>query len=301
MFSELLRRLRNALARLPWPVGGGHREWVQCGVFGPRAVKRNAEFLIQVFLYRREDSERALSLATEADEQAERHGQKTLEVQVAMQMRLTVHLDIPCLTVSNPHQSIVWLGQPDSVQFVVGVPPSLELDSIIGCVAVRVEEIPVGCIRFKLSIVAKSEKSQPSEPGVLGDDARRYRNVFLSYASKDRDEVLKRAQALRALRVKFFQDVLSLEPGDQWQELLFKHIDECDLFLLFWSRAAKESEWVMKEIRHARQRRDRDPNRLPDIHPIVIPPPVDPPDELADLQIGDYLHLLMRDGERAST
>ena len=29
---------------------------------------------------------------------------------------------------------------------------------------------------------------------------------------------------------------------------LFRHIDECDLFLLFWSTAAKQSRWVLKEV-----------------------------------------------------
>ncbi|MDY0170350.1 MAG: toll/interleukin-1 receptor domain-containing protein [Thermoguttaceae bacterium] len=290
LLGRLLRRLRNAGA---WLFANQRREWVECGVFGPRAAPRGRSFLIQVFLYLPRDAERARILATEVDKGAQPHGRKTLEVQLARETRPTIHLDIPGLDVDNPYQSLVWLGQPDSVQFAVHAPHELDVDSVIGRVTVWVEEIPIGCIRFKLEILAKSDGQQPSEPTHLGDDSRRYERVFLSYASKDRDEVLKRAQALKALRIKFFQDVLALNTGDDWKRSLFKYIDECDLFLLFWSAAAKESEWVLKEVRRAKQRRQTDPDRLPDIHPIVIPPPVDPPNELADLHFGDYLLYLM--------
>ncbi|MGA2076968.1 MAG: hypothetical protein ABSH52_26050 [Terriglobia bacterium] len=43
---------------------------------------------------------------------------------------------------------------------------------------------------------------------------------------------------LSRLRIKYFQGALSLEPGERWQKALYRHIDESDLFLLFWSSAA---------------------------------------------------------------
>jgi hypothetical protein len=52
-----------------------------------------------------------------------------------------------------------------------------------------------------------------SEP--LGDHAKLYQYAFVSYASKDRREVLKRVQMLEVLKTKFFQDILSLDPGDR--------------------------------------------------------------------------------------
>lgn len=298
---SILRQLLRPLRALPAAFGAffswsgvPRAGWLDCAVFGPPAAPRGSRLLIQVFVYRPAQAEQAARLAIEADPEATRHGRKTLLVPVPTPTRLTIHLDLPGLTVDDPYQSLMWLGRPEAAQFEVAVPPHLDVPAVIGSVTVLAAEIPLGCIKFTLTIGTPGERRQPNEPEPLGDEARRYRKVFLSYASQDRDEVLKRAQILRSLRVGFFQDVLCLEAGDEWAKVLFEHIEACDLFLLFWSQAAKDSEWVMKEIRYARERRQRDPRRLPDIRPILIPPPVDPPAELADLQFGDYLHFLMR-------
>jgi hypothetical protein len=52
---------------------------------------------------------------------------------------------------------------------------------------------------------------------------------------------------LRALQIEFFRDVLGLDPGELWERRLYTEIERHDLFLLFWSRAAKESDWVYKK------------------------------------------------------
>jgi len=58
----------------------------------------------------------------------------------------------------------------------------------------------------------------------------------------DRDKVLTRVQMLTAVGIRYFQDVLNLDPGDRWERQIYRRIDECDLFLRFWSSAARESE-----------------------------------------------------------
>jgi hypothetical protein len=45
--------------------------------------------------------------------------------------------------------------------------------------------------------------------------------------------VLKRVQVLGALRMRFFQDVICLAPGERWWQMVCQRIDSCDLFLLF--------------------------------------------------------------------
>jgi hypothetical protein len=55
-------------------------------------------------------------------------------------------------------------------------------------------------------------------------------------------------QCLLAFAIRHFHDILSLDPGDRWARRLYDEIDRCDLFMLFWSRAAGRSEWVAKEI-----------------------------------------------------
>ena len=107
------------------------------------------------------------------------------------------------------------------------------------------DSAPLGHVKFKLAVTppaAALAGSAAAEP--QGEVAHRYRAAFISYASRDRDEVLERVQMLRLVGGHYFQDVLNLEPGDRWERRLELGIDECDLFLLFWSSEAKASKWV---------------------------------------------------------
>src|SRR4029453_8986434 len=100
----------------------------------------------------------------------------------------------------------------------------------------------------------------------------------------------KAAQLLSALRVQCFQDVLSQRPGDRWRERLFSEIEKCDVFLLFWSRYARESEWVIKEAEYALLYSKLAPTKQPrEIVPILLegPPPPAPPKSLEEINFND--------------
>lgn len=103
--------------------------------------------------------------------------------------------------------------------------------------------------------------------------------------------MIKRAQGLKAGGTSFFNDLLSLEPGERWEKRLYKEIDRCDVFYLFWSSQAKASKWVMKEIERALDRRAKSENGDPDIIPIIIegPPPPASPKSLHDIHFNDSL------------
>ena len=103
---------------------------------------------------------------------------------------------------------------------------------------------------------------------------------------------------LPAVGMKFFQDVLELEPGDRWQDELWCHIDESDVMFLFWSTAARDSEWVEKEWRYALEHKGDGY-----IRPIIIegPPPVPPPPELSHLHFDDRVAYFLRASESAAS
>jgi hypothetical protein len=192
----------------------------------------------------------------------------------------------------------VWRGEPEAVQF--GVRAGAAHGGVIGTVTVSRGEVPFGHVKFKLTVAA-----EPAATGARDEEARaaqswaRYRKAFISYASKDRDEVLKRVQMLARLKIDFFQDLLSLEPGERWERALYRHIDESDVFFLFWSTAARDSEWVLREIRYALDRRGGDEFKPPEIVPVIIegPPLVKPPPELDDLHFNDQiLYFINRQG-----
>jgi len=88
--------------------------------------------------------------------------------------------------------------------------------------------------------------------------------------------------------IEVFQDVLSLNPGDRWEQELYREIDRADVFFLFWSKATEESQWVLREINYAVKHKGGDEAAPPEIMPIPLELPiVKPPKSLAHLHFND--------------
>jgi hypothetical protein len=121
---------------------------------------------------------------------------------------------------------------------------------------------PIGHVRLKIARTMFGT----SDARPVAERLHRQK-AFLSYSSSDRTEVLKRAQGLRAAQIEVFQDVLSLDPGERCKQQIFKRIDESDIFLLFWSQAARDSKWVLKEARYALKRKKKSALGLPSSSP----------------------------------
>ncbi|MEH2283794.1 MAG: toll/interleukin-1 receptor domain-containing protein [Nostoc sp.] len=270
------------------------KDLVDCSVFSPSSITPDDMFLVQVFVHLPEQVEFAKQSAQQFDPDAKQLGARSLGVPIKRGSVLTFNLSIPKLEVDEPIQQLSWNGRADSIQFGVTVPADITQKTVIGTVTVSQNTIPLGHLKFKLSIIP-SASSTSKDPQLVGEVARHYRKAFVSYSSKDRIEVLKRVQGLAVSGITVFQDILNLEPGDRWEQELYRNIDECDLFLLFWSTAAKESPWVLKEVLYALERQGSDGLRSPEIIPVIIegPPLVPPPPELQDLHFNDKLLYLM--------
>jgi len=78
-----------------------------------------------------------------------------------------------------------------------------------------------------------------------------YNAIFASYSHKDTQIVQRVERAYKALGLDFLRDVESLKSGQDWSEELLTLIDRADIFQLFWSHAAAESEHVRYEWEHA--------------------------------------------------
>lgn len=288
-------------ARGPMPRGEcatPERDLVDCAVYSPSRVAAGESFLVQVFAHLPEKPEEAERQALQSDEDASRRARKGLDVRIQRDSRLTFHLKAESLVIRDPVQSLIWRGRTESVQFEALAPGDCPLGNVIATVIASVDSMPVGHVKFKIKVIAEPAGALPrrqAEAERVGDDARHYRLVFISYASADRKEVLKRVQPLEALGIGYFQDFLSLSPGDRWERKLYLKLDECDVFLLFWSSAAKQSQWVMREVRRALERKGGDDMNPPEIIPVIIggPPPVEPPEDLAHLQFDDSIIYLI--------
>lgn len=280
-FEEVVRRGRKAE-----PI----HDTVECSVFGPPAVSPDQAVLIQVFLHLPEQAKRASFLASAMDSSTTLKGTRSLEIEIKRGARVEVSLAVNGLLIDEPVQSVVWWGKPVFCQFLVTIPAGTTGHSFFPVTRVSIDGNLVGCIKFRISSDCSAANPQ-SKP--LGDHARRYENAFVSYATRDRKEVLKRVQMLNVMKTKFFLDLLSLDPGDRWEKKLYETIRACDLFLLFWSQAAKDSQWVIREAEYALNQQSQNQNHEPDIVPVVLEQNVPPPQSLAALHFNDRIQYLV--------
>jgi len=269
------------------------QDLVECSVFAPPATVPAATIMVQVFAHLHEQAEEAERRAREFDEETRRRAVRTLASRISRGSELMFDLNISGWTISDPVQKLTWNGYPESVNFIVEVPADCKPGNFHGKVTVSRNSVPIGHISFLIRVADTAAKSEGNQPA--GIDAKRYSFVFISYASADRSEVLERIQMLDAMGIKYFQDLLSLDPGDRWEKKLYQNIDKCDLFLLFWSHHAKESEWVIKEAQYALTRKGGDDDAPPEIKPVIIegPPIVLPPPSLAPLHFNDKIIYFM--------
>jgi hypothetical protein len=288
LWQKLIGALRNMRRPAP-PAESIPIDEVECSVFAPPRASPGSVLFVQMFAHTPAQTEAAEQLARQFDEQSRRRGFSTLDLPVPRGAELTFHLVLPGLEILKAVEQLVWRGRPGSVQFSVAVPDNFVPGVVIGTALISRDNITVGHIKFKLEVTA-GEQLQADNVAPSGVESRRYRKAFISYASADRDEVLKRVQMLRQVGIDFFQDLLDLEPGVRWEQQLYRHIDDSDLFLLFWSSSARQSNWVMEELRYALQRKGTNELAAPEIQPVVIegPPPTPPPNELAHLHFNDY-------------
>lgn len=72
--------------------------------------------------------------------------------------------------------------------------------------------------------------------------------VFISYSTKDLAIVKQARRMLAHPDVDVFVAEYSVAPGQPLSTTIKSAIQNCDLFILFWSRNAQASEWVPQEI-----------------------------------------------------
>ncbi len=270
-----------------YPEGDTSRDKVDCTVFAPTAARPGDDVLVQVFAHRPSDSDLCMNFALDADPKTAKRGARSLGTEIEQGSAITFELLTPNFNPQSQSANLVWRGHQDSAQFTISIPASQNLGAFVAQLRISVNTVPVGEIKFTIRI-AKSRKR--SEVGPVGT-AVRYEQAFVSYASADREEVLSRVQMLTAAGIRYFQDVLNLDPGERWEKKLYRKIDQSDVMFLFWSSAAKSSEWVEKEWRYGLKRKGEDY-----IRPVILegPPIPQPPDELKHLHFDDKVRYLIK-------
>ncbi len=293
---EVIRWLTGTLVQATTAGEQPPTDVVTCTVFAPPAATSEEAILVQVFAHLPTEAAAAARIAATLDPASRVRGYRSLDLPVARGSRLTYELRVPGCQIDTPVESIIWRGLTEAVQFLVGLPGLAEPRSFFGTLVASVDGVPAGHVKFKLEAMPQLP-AQAAQPA--GHHARRYASAFVSYATRDRGEVLRRVQMLRALDIEYFHDVFSLQPGDRWERRIECGLDECDLFLLFWSSAARESAWVRREVEHVLRRKGGpEADGDPEIRPVMLegPPVPEPWEELRSLHFNDQLLYVLNPG-----
>lgn len=105
---------------------------------------------------------------------------------------------------------------------------------------------------------------------------------FASYSRRDKAYVEPVVDLLRSGAAHVFVDQDNIQPGDRWEMVLETNLETAATLLVFWSKNAKESDWVAKEWTHAAQAKKRIIPVLLDGTPL--------PKELSAYQYIDFRH-----------
>ena len=265
---------------------------VLCTAYAPNTVEADEEFIIAAFVSRPEQKSEVEEAALLIDDDLIKRAEKFLNLKINSGDRILFNLQVAGCEIDDPSQIEIWQGEIISAEFGVKVLPGFRGKKLIAKLTIAINGIPAGNIKFRLRVQQESAVFETANAPIK---TTRYKTAFISYASADRNEVLRRTQMLSASGITFFQDVMNLKPGELWEKSLYKEIDHCDVFYLFWSSSAKNSKWVKEEYRYAQNLQSS--GKEIEIIPIPIegPPTPLPPDELSHLHFNDgFLYFIQQ-------
>lgn len=273
--SKLMRLLK----------GTPKQTYCNSALFAPAEISKGNDMLVQVYIYMDEETDSIAKDARRTDAEAVQRGYTPLNFPVQKGDMLTVRLDMHGLEIEGDSvQNVVWQGRYTKCCFWVPIPEDYGKMKVAGDVYISRNGLELGRMSFFSTIANRSNFYKPCTV-----DVRAYKKVFISYSHKDNDTVKVIAEAYKALgTVDFFYDRHTLAPGEFFEKKIYEYIDNCDLFILCWSKNSEKSEWVTKERERAFHGAIVVPARLR-LYPININPKTAPPDDLKNfLHFEDY-------------
>lgn len=261
---------------------------VQFSVLSPECFQKGKFGMIDVFMYEESYRKELDRLISEA-ENAIRETNSGAYI-VEENARIRIVLTSPDVKIEDNEDLAVWSGRFLRFSYPVCVPKRYKKKQVQFAALIYINNVIASKIRFVANVsqnhfwnyhpAPKKQRLEITRKDIM--------SAFISYASKDRSRVAMVVQGIKKARpdLKVFFDVDSLKSGEYWENTIKKEIVARDIFYLFWSNAARESEWVEKEWRYALTQKGID-----FIDPIAIDSPdtCPPPEELSKKHFNDRM------------
>lgn len=252
-----------------------HGDKVNSAVFAPANISKGDDMMVQVFIYKDEETNEIVVEALNADRNTAKRKYVPLNFKLMKGDKVSIQLNIKQISIPDNIKELIWQGKYTSTSFFVGVPKNFEKNKLLGEVTLSVNGLLLGQLQFITEI-----SDNVSVQGTAEIIPKLYKKVFISYSHKDAEIANVIAESFKALgTVDYFYDRHTLTPGELFEKKIFQYIDDCDLFILCWSQNAKESEWVKKERERAFSGALTEPPKLR-LYPINIIPYANPPEDM---------------------
>ena len=265
------------------------KEPVLLGVSAPKAVKPGDIFTARFVAYIESLEEKVKQELTALSRGRSESIMGFENCNWKIDTHVTVKLSGRHLKVDPSEIEFVWKGNRNIVSFSVGVLTDAPQEWTILQYEVYIEGIRVALIHLDLEITSSTISDERSSFTI-----KPAHTAFASYASQDKVRVMDRVAAVSiSAHLDIFTDCLSIHPGEDWKKRLESEIKNRDIFLLFWSANAKNSEWVTWEWKTALVRKGESAIQL---HPLQTINEAPPPEELKKFHFGD-VYMIVRNAE----
>ena len=195
--------------------------------------------------------------------------------------------ELPGCRFNPPRTSFLWLEDWHRAEFRVQASPDLPgftlEQAVNGRVAFYVGPVLVAEVPIWTHLQEEADASAVDLPDtqVTTDPLSAH---LSSYSHQDILIAQQLEQAYTVLGMQSLRDVHVFRSGEEWHPALLRHIEQADIFQLYWSNNAKRSTYVEHEWRHALIQ-----TRPSFIRPLYWEQPMpDPPPELAAIHFAYF-------------
>src|SRR5262249_52898290 len=157
---------------------------------------------------------------------------------------------VPGVEFNPPRYTFHWTEAVHRAEFRLRAVPDLVGQTARGRLSVFLGDLLLAEVSLAIRVVRKVEATD-EDASAEAETAGRYRKIFASYSHRDLHVVKMIERLARALGDQYLRDWKDLRAGEVWDERLLLMIEEADVFQLFWSRNAMESDYVRREYEHA--------------------------------------------------
>jgi hypothetical protein len=259
-----------------------HTSEVYFSVISPKTVVPESSFLLDIWAHLEDQRNEVINRSKEGSINDNILIKTNGPTKILKGTDLVIHLDFPDLIIENPEQHLLWTGDISSANFLIKVPKDVRKGGKIGAVKIYTDGLLILNFFFEINIAEKMTNEEP-----IDITLHRISKAFVSYASRDREKVLSRIQGIQKIapNLEFKMDIKDIRSGQKWKKSLRELIETSDIFYLFWSENAKNSNWVEKEWRCALKLKGID---FIDPVPLESPEDVPPPVELTEKHFNDW-------------